>query len=164
MIIALFAIDQHGGMGFNDSLPWPRNREDMQWFKSATEDQIVVMGRKTWDSKDMPIPLPKRLNVLITNNFVDNDNIIQVRGDIPESLLEIQRNYPDTNVFVIGGPNILIQARPVLERAYITRIPGEYINDVTIDIDQFLDGFKLSGITKLETCEIEEYEAIQTST
>lgn len=160
MIIALFAVDQLGGMGFNGSMPWPRNREDMKWFKSVTEEQVVVMGKKTWESSDMPVPLPKRLNVLITNNFVDREDIIQIRGDIPESLLEIQRKYPDNDIFVIGGPNILMQAIPVLEYAYITRISGEYMNDVSIDMNKFLENFKLTNTKNLETCKVEEYEAI----
>lgn len=164
MIIALFAIDQCNGMGFDGAMPWPRNREDMQWFKSTTENQVVVMGRKTWDSKDMPIPLPNRLNVLITNNFIENEKIVQIRGDIPTGLEEMQWSYPDLNVFVIGGPNILMQAKPVLKKVFITRIPGEYINDVKINIEEFLEGFKLISIKKLETCEIEEYEAISQST
>lgn len=164
MIIALFAVDQLGGMGFDGSMPWPRNREDMQWFKSVTEEQVVVMGRKTWDSKDMPVPLPKRLNVLITNNFLDREDVIQVRGDIPASLVELQDRYPDNDIFVIGGPNILMQAIPVVEYAYITRIPGEYMNDVTLDLKEFLEHFVLRNVKNLETCKIEEYEAISRRT
>ncbi len=160
MIVALFAVDQLGGMGFSGSMPWPRNREDMKWFKSVTEEQVVVMGKKTWESSDMPIPLPKRLNVLITNNFLDREDIIQIRGDIPTSLVELQSKYPDNDIFVIGGPNILMQAIPVIEYAFITRIPGEYMNDVSIDLDKFLEHFKLCSTQDLETCKVEEYEAI----
>jgi dihydrofolate reductase len=160
MIIALFAVDQRGGMGFDGRMPWPRNKEDMRWFKKMTDEQLVVMGRKTWDSSDMPTPLPNRLNILITNKFIDRDDIIQIRGDIPTGLLEMQEKYPNDNIFVIGGPDILTQSIPVLEYVFITRIPGEYISDVSIDLTKFLETFKLIETKKLETCEIEKYEAI----
>lgn len=160
MIIALFAVDQSGGMGFDGRMPWPRNKEDMRWFKKMTDNQLVVMGRKTWDSSDMPTPLPNRVNILITNNFIDRDDIIQIRGDIPTGLIEMQDKYPDDNIFVIGGPDILMQAIPVLEYAFITRIPGEYISDVNIDLTKFLETFKLVETKELETCKIEKYEAI----
>lgn len=160
MIVALFAVDQKGGMGFDNCMPWPRNKEDMQWFKQLTEDNIVVMGKNTWTSADMPTPLPNRLNVLVTNNFIDREDIIQIRGDIPSGLLKVQEQYPEDNLFVIGGPSILMQSIPVLESAYITRIPGEYMNDVNIDLAMFLENFKLVETKELETCNIEKYEAI----
>jgi dihydrofolate reductase len=164
MIIAMFAIDDCGGMGFDGSMPWPRNKEDMLWFKKNTDRQIVVMGRKTWDSKDMPIPLPNRVNVLVTNDFIERDDIMQLKGDVCEGLLSVQNTYPDKDVFVIGGPNVLMQAIPVLEKAYITRIPGEYYNDVTINTNEFLKRFHIVDSTQLETCKIEKYEAIPRST
>jgi dihydrofolate reductase len=164
MIIALFAVDQSGGMGFDGRMPWPRNKEDMRWFKKMTDEQLVVMGRKTWNSSDMPTPLPNRLNILITNKFIDRDDIIQICGDIPTGLLEMQDKYPEDNIFVIGGPDILMQSIPVLEYVFITRIPGEYISDVSIDLTKFLETFKLVETKKLETCEIEKYEAISRRT
>lgn len=164
MIIALFAVDQQGGMGFDGRMPWPRNKEDMRWFKKMTDQQLVVMGRKTWNSSDMPTPLPNRLNILVTNNFIDKDDIIQIKGDIPTALLEMQSKYPDDNVFVIGGPDILMQSIPVLEYVFITRIPGEYMSDVNIDLSKFLEKFKHVDTKELETCKIEKYEAISRRT
>jgi dihydrofolate reductase len=160
MIIALFAVDDIGGMGFKDSMPWPRNKEDMQWFKSITQNQLVVMGKKTWDSQDMPSPLPGRINVLFTNNFLERDDIVQLRGSVVDALLHIQEEYQDKDIFVIGGPTILLQAKPVIERVYLTRIPGEFLNDINIDIDSFLSGFSLTNVNNLDSCRIEQYETI----
>lgn len=165
MIIALFAVDESGGMGFDGRMPWPRNKEDMQWFKQTTDQQLVVMGRKTWNSSDMPTPLPNRINILFTHKFIDDDDhIIQIRGDVPGGLLEMQKKYPDNDIFVIGGPNILMQAIPVLDYAYITRIPNEYISDVRIDLTEFLENFRLYESNNLDTCRIEKYEAVSRRT
>lgn len=160
MIAALFAVDQKGGMGNDGGMPWPQNKEDMMWFKQTTQGQIVVMGRKTWESSDMPKPLPGRTNVVLTRNFLDRSDIIQANGDVCESLDYLKKQNPKKDIFVIGGENLLVQAKPIIERAYITKISGEYICDTVIDLDNFLQGFKLVNVKDLGTCKVEEYERI----
>ena len=162
MIIGLFAVDEQGGMGANNDLPWPRNKEDMMWFKRVTENQVVVMGKRTWESEGMPHPLPNRHNVVITHNFMPREDIVQIRGNVIDGLKFIQEKFKkeQVDIFVIGGPDILMQARTVMDKVFLTRVPGEFFCDVSIDIDQFLNKFKLSQTHKLETCRIEEYEAV----
>jgi dihydrofolate reductase len=83
-----------------------------------------------------------------------------------EALISIQQHNKRKNIFVIGGPNILLQSKPVLERVYITRIKGEYLNDTFIDLVDFLTGMKLHQTVNLGSCIVEEYhnEAISPST
>lgn len=160
MIAALFAVDDNGGMGNNGCMPWPHNPDDMKWFKTTTQGHVVVMGRKSWESSDMPKPLPKRHNVVFTNNFIDRPDIEQIKGDVCEGLKYLEKQYPEQTIFVIGGPNLLMQAAPVIKRAYITRITGEYFCDTTLDLNKFLDEFTLVNTLDLKSCIVEEYEAI----
>jgi dihydrofolate reductase len=166
MIAALFAVDEVGGMGFKGHLPWPNNKDDMRWFKATTQNQIVVMGKNTWESPDMPSPLPGRANVLFTNKFLERDDIEQIRGDVCEALSSIRQQNKRKNIFVIGGPNLLLQSKPVLDRVYVTRIQGEYLSDTKIDMDDFLTGMKLHQSVNLGSCIVEEYhnETISSST
>jgi dihydrofolate reductase len=160
MIIALFAVDENSGMGNQGNIPWPTVKEDMEWFRETTEDQVVVMGKKSWHSPDMPKPLPNRRNVVITNNFMDDDDIVQLSGDVCTALEHIEGMYPDNDVFVIGGADILKQAQPVIECALITKIPGEYLCDTRIDLKEFLTDFILVNTLDLKTCVVEMYERI----
>lgn len=157
MIAALFAVDEVGGMGFKGQLSWPHNKEDMTWFKTQTQGQIVVMGRRTWDSPDMPKPLPGRFNVIFTNNFFDIDEVEQVRGDVCEALKALKTHHKKKKIFVIGGPNLLLQSKPVLEKVFVTRIKGEFIHDTFINIDDFLEGLTLVNKINLGSCIVEEY-------
>lgn len=157
MITALFAVDAKGGMGFQGSMPWPLIKEDMQWFKSTTQNQIVVMGRKTWESPDMPSPLPGRRNVVFTNQFMDRDDIVQVNGDVCEGLKFLKDDLIDKEIYVIGGASLLQQSLPVLDKILVTKIPGEYQCDTFIDLDGFTKEFKLKCVHDLGTCKIEEY-------
>jgi len=158
MIAALFAVDQAGGIGWKGSMPWPNNPDDMKWFKTTTQNQIVVMGRKTWESPDMPSPLPGRLNVLVTHNFIECDGIEQVNGDVCEALTVLQKYNKKKDIYVIGGAALLLQSKPVLDKVLITRIPGEYLSDVTIDVDFLVEGKTLIGTTNLGSCTVEEWQ------
>ena len=159
MISAVFAVDESGGMGKNGSLPWPFNKDDMIWFKNKTQNHVVIMGRKSWESPDMPKPLPKRHNVVFTNNFFDG-GVEQIRGDVCEGIKHIELKYPDKEIYVIGGANLLMQALPVIDKAYITKISGDFDCDTKIDLSLFLKNMSLANIHNIGTCKVEEYEAI----
>lgn len=166
MIIAIFAIDEQGGMGLQGSMPWPFNKDDMKWFKSTTIDQVVVMGRKTWTSTGMPKPLPNRINIIFTSEklFADNPNIEFISGDVVEQLLLIQQKFLDKDIFVIGGADILIQAEPAIEKIYLTQIKGNYNCDVIIDINKFTKNFTLTNNIIFDSCDIKQYERISSRT
>jgi dihydrofolate reductase len=160
MIGAVFAVDEKGGIGRNGTIPWPYNKEDMQWFKHVTTDSIVVMGKRSWDSPDMIKPLPNRVNCVVTNNFLDRQDIVQFKGDVCDGITQLLNTVPGKHIFVIGGADILKQAKPVLECIYVTKIPGEYMCDTHIDLPDFLSDFKLTNTQDLGTCSVELYERI----
>ena len=65
MISAIVAVDENWGIGFNGQL-LEHIPEDMKFFKKITTGNVVIMGRKTWES--LPIkPLPDRLNLVVTS-------------------------------------------------------------------------------------------------
>ena len=48
MIKAILACDSDGGVSRGGTIPWPKNKKDLRWFKKNTTDNVVVMGSKTW--------------------------------------------------------------------------------------------------------------------
>ena len=157
MLIGLFAVNNSHGIGHNGSTPWPTNKDDLKWFRKNTIDQIVVMGRNTWDSTDMPSPLPGRTNVVITSGNIYDDTIIQYSGDLIPFLKQLDDANPEKNIYVIGGANVLLQANPILELAYITRIDDDTECDTTIDLDNFLTGFNLINTINIGPNIVEEW-------
>lgn len=134
----------------------------MHWFRSITLNQVVVMGRNTWASESMPSPLPNRENVIFSSKL-ENINALKtqvVSGDVCEILKNLSYQYFDKNICVIGGASLLMQALPMTEIAYITKIPGEYQCDVTIDLDKYLSNFKLISCINKPTCTIETYKRV----
>ena len=163
-ITAIFAVDDTGGMGLNGKLPWPRNVDDMKWFKHLTTNQIVVMGKSTWDSVDMPTPLPNRKNVVFTNSPLNISGVDEISGNVSDALHKLKEQNAVQRIFVIGGANVLLQAKSALQCVYITKIPGDYKCNTTLNLAEFLTGFELSAVYNFNTCKVEKYETIQTST
>ena len=105
------AVDDTGGISKGSSMPWPKNSNDLQWFKKNTLDQVVVMGSKTWEDPFMPTPLKNRENILITTK--DHSHYPgankYLKGDIVNEILNLEKQYLDRDIYIIGGPDIIIQ-------------------------------------------------------
>ena len=59
------AVSKNNVIGNNNKLPWDIS-EDLKRFRELTSENIVVMGRKTYDS--IGRPLPKRENLVLSKN------------------------------------------------------------------------------------------------
>lgn len=143
MINAIFAADSLGGIGKNGSLPWPKNSEDLRWFKQNTVGHIVVMGGNTWRDPLMPKPLPGRINVVITSQTVDTEGVIVYNNDYKECLRELQSQHPDKDIYIIGGASLFNDTRDLIERVVLTRFTESYDCDVVMDLDSYLENFGL---------------------
>ena len=160
MIKAIFAIDEANGIGKNNKMPWPFNKEDLKLFKQRTTNQIVVMGKGTWDSSDMPTPLPNRTNIVVSNSknqIRDADIVLSGPVDLMADYLKSLSKKSGKDVFIIGGAQILNLFKPYIEYVYLTKINGSYQCDVKLDLDCFLERFVLKSSSDLETCKILEY-------
>lgn len=159
-INAIFAADSRGGMGFRGSLPWPHSKEDMIWFKSKTDGQIVVMGRNTWDDPKMPKPLPNRINCIFTNRFFKMPNVYCLSGDYKEQLLKLEQEFPNKEIFVIGGPSIIEAVRPITEKLYLTHMKGSYNIDTRIDLRTYLRSFQITSAGSGTDCTFVTYKNV----
>lgn len=132
---AILACDEAGGIGLNGSLPWPRISEDLQRFRKLTTGQTVIMGRGTWEAPDMPHPLPKRINVVVSRSRIE---------DLPDTVIhlgELPKNLPDA--WVIGGAKLFLSALPHITELHLTRVPDNYNCDTTIDLKWITNNFSL---------------------
>jgi dihydrofolate reductase len=143
MINAIFAADSQGGLGKNGSLPWPKNSEDLRWFKQNTLGHIVVMGGNTWRDPLMPKPLPGRINVVITSQTIDTEGVIVYNSNYKQRLQELQEQHPDKDVYIIGGAGLFRDTQDIVERILLTRFTNSYECDVTLDLDNYLENFEL---------------------
>ena len=161
MIKAIMAIDEKGGISKGQSMPWPKNSIDLKWFKENTINNVVVMGRKTWEDPFMPTPLKSRINVLITNK---NKELVEgadyyLSGNVNNEIQNIQTEYKDKNIFIIGGSEVVNLTFNIIEQFYLTRIYGNYKCEKFIDISLIENNMKMKKkIDGDSSCHFEIWE------
>jgi dihydrofolate reductase len=161
MIISILASTNTGGIGNRGTLPWPHNKEDMRWFAKHTTNQIVVMGRNTWEDPKMPKPLPNRINYIVSSRHVDRQYQHLVRwipGDPAANVLQIQKDNPGKDVYVIGGRQLYEATEPVVERVLLTRIKGAWFTDTRVQLDRMLACFQIKSVTPGDNCTYETWD------
>ena len=135
MIKAIMAVDDEWGFSKNSSMPWPKNSLDLQHFKETTTNNVVIMGRLTWDDPFMPTPLKNRINILATTKSPDlypgADKYIT--GDLIKNIKNIDLEYKNKQIFIIGGANLILQVFHIIDIFLITRIRGIYNCDKKLD-------------------------------
>jgi dihydrofolate reductase len=126
MIISLLvAMDEMQGIGLEGRLPW-HLPADLNHFKSLTMGHYLIMGRKTYESIERP--LPGRTMIVVTHNPDFKPEGCLVSHSL-ESAINLVEGRGEEEVFIIGGGEIFAQALPIADRIYITlvhtRLPAD---------------------------------------
>lgn len=161
MINAILACDDRGGIGKNGTLPWPKQAEDLAYFKRLTDGKTVIMGSATWQSKGMPKPLPNRHNVVVTlhpeqhpgaDDYVPYKNVGLI--DSIKSLKDWRGVEP---LFIIGGARLITEIFLVIDRFYLSRIPGDYDCDTFLPLERIESNFHRTVVAKGEQATYETW-------
>lgn len=146
MICTIFATDQAGTFGNRGTLPWPVNAEDMAWFREHTMNQIVIMGRRTWDDPKMRKPLPDRINCVVTHQTLPGYPAVRrLWGDYKKQIKDLQTLFPSKNIFILGGPDLIMDCKDLIDYAYVTHRKGAAFSDVKIDLRSFMVGMRITS-------------------
>lgn len=156
------ACDNSGGVSKDGTIPWPKNKKDLRWFKKNTTNNVVVMGSKTWVDPLMPWPLPNRINVLATSRKDELPGADKyVYGDLNGELKVLKEEYPSKTIWVIGGPNIIKQTLESIEEFYLSKIPGDYDCDGFLSLKDIETLFKKTWFEKHESVEFQIWKKIK---
>ena len=129
------AVDKRWGIGKNNQL-LVKIPNDQKLFLEETTGKVVVMGRKTLESLPGQRPLIGRTNIILTEDrdFKVKDAII---CHSMEETLEVLKNYPSDDIFIIGGDSIYHQFLPYCDVAHVTWVDYAYDADTFLpDLDQ----------------------------
>jgi dihydrofolate reductase len=122
MITAIVAVDKAGGIGKNNSMPWPTLREDLKFFKLITTNNIVIMGSNTWRS--LPGKLSNRINVVISSTIQEESDYTYTNVD--QAIFELSIRYPDKDIVIIGGQQLYDATLHLVDRVFLTEIDDLY--------------------------------------
>ncbi len=119
MVISLIvAAAENNAIGKNNQLLW-HLPNDLKFFKNTTWGMPVIMGRKTFESVNKP--LPGRFNIVITRQAGWKAEGVMVAADLTDALKKVE----ETNckeAFIIGGGEIYKQGIEIAGKIYLTRV------------------------------------------
>lgn len=117
---------------------------DLHMFRDYTTNNIIVMGRHTFDS--IGKQLPNRISVVFTrSDRKDKKDLFYV--DSIEKLENIMKKYPEKDVFVIGGAEIVKLLWDRIDELIVTRV-DTIVEGADTFIPEF-DDFKLVDKTEI---------------
>ncbi len=117
-ISLIVAAAENNSIGKNNQLLW-HLPNDLKFFKNTTWGMPVIMGRKTFESVNKP--LPGRFNIVITRQSDWKAEGVIVASDLQDAL----KKAAETNckeAFIIGGGEIYNQAFDLANKIYLTRV------------------------------------------
>ena len=143
----IVAFARNNIIGNNDKIPW-HIPEDLIRFRHMTQGNVIVMGRKTFESFPNG-PLKDRIHIVLTRTPTSHTttttypNVFFVNT---ENLRETIEPYKDSKkIFVIGGREIYDLLIDYCESIHITLVDLEPEGDVVFsnNLDYFVKNYSL---------------------
>jgi dihydrofolate reductase len=125
MISIIVAVSEDWGIGKDNELLW-RIPDDLKRFKRLTSGNIIIMGKKTWESLPRR-PLPDRKNIVLTDVLDEEIDGSVTAYSIEDALSKCDRGK---EIFIIGGGSIYRQFLNLADRLYITHVHRKADADV----------------------------------
>jgi dihydrofolate reductase len=123
MIRAIAAIDEDRGIAAGShrsyAIPWDIP-DDRRYFKQQTANATVIMGRKTYELFDAP--LPERQNIVVSRTLRHVREGFILVHDL-DSYLE---GRVTQDIWIIGGAQTYNAALRWCQELYLTHVEGAY--------------------------------------
>ena len=131
MVSLIVAKSKNNVIGNKGKLPWNIS-EDLNRFKELTTDNVVIMGRKTYESLPKKSkPLPNRINIIISRDENYTVPNCLVFNDIKTAIRKAGTNK---EVFIIGGEQVYKEGLRYTDKIYVTEVDGEFKGDAYFPI------------------------------
>lgn len=124
-ISIIVAVAKNGVIGKDNHLPWHLS-EDMKHFRALTTGNVVIMGRKTFDS--IGKPLPNRRNIVLSRS-VEKIEGCEIFSDVENLLTD--PTLKQKKIFIMGGGEIYRLFLPLAKKIYLTKVDATLEGDTT---------------------------------
>jgi dihydrofolate reductase len=120
------AISKNNVIGNENKLPWNLS-EDLKRFKKLTSNNLIVMGRKTFDS--IGRPLPNRKNIVLSNNLNLKIDGVEIFNS-PDEVISLYKEIPEKkDMYIIGGTFVYKLFLEYCDYLYITYVDKNFEGD-----------------------------------
>lgn len=123
----IVCVDSNWGIGNKGDL-LVNIPADKRFFKEITTGGVVLGGRKTMEGLPGGTTLKGRTNIVLTSreDYQYGDAIIV--HSMEEALAKL-KNYPEEQIFIIGGGKVYREFLPYCDHAFVTKVDYSYEAD-----------------------------------
>lgn len=142
-LTSIVAVNEQGVIGCGNALPW-HVKSDLKFFRETTLNNVVIMGRKTFDS--IGRPLPKRHSIIVSHNstLVPISATCQWAASVEEAIFDASMINRDA--FLVGGASMYLQMADYIDRYLITVVKKSVSNG-----DAFFDNRIIGELAKWDS-------------
>jgi len=145
MISLIVIHDKNYGIGNNGNIPW-KFKQDLKFFREETDNNIIIMGKNTWNSiPEQYRGLKNRINIIISTSITydklkkenNTNSKIYLENNLEDGIklgLNIQK-LENKKIYIIGGSEIYKQTinNNLIDELVITEIDDTYKTDCFIN-------------------------------
>lgn len=121
-IAMILASTINGEIGYKNTIPWKLSG-DLARFKQQTMDNVVIVGRSTYES--LPGPLVGRIVIVLTRDPAYASDVhdpvanVYSASSLPEAI-EKGREFKTQKIFLAGGASIYEEGMEFADIVYLT--------------------------------------------
>lgn len=123
MIALMAALTHDFIIGKNGQLPWSIP-DELKHFRDTTRHHVVIMGRKTYESVNRP--MPNRHNIVVSSKM-DAPEGVQVVPSL-NAAIELAKTYK-TDIYIIGGTRLFEEGLKIADKMFLSWIKEDYPGD-----------------------------------
>ena len=127
MINIIAAVAKNRVIGNHGHIPW-HIPEDMAYFKNLTTNNIIIMGRKTYE--EIGKPLPNRFHIIISHTKIFSGDNLLTANSLAQAITFAKNFANNQEIFLCGGQAVYTQGLQYAERTYLTEINKNYQGNI----------------------------------
>lgn len=119
------AMNEDRVIGHKDRLPW-RIPEDIAWYQSQTDGQLILMGRKTFESIKRR---PEGSTYIVLSNSLKPEDVSGQNVTLIKSIDELSKLSLKGEGWVCGGAMLYSQMLSQCDEIFLTEVKGRHEGD-----------------------------------
>lgn len=153
-LVSVAALADNRVIGDDGELPWPSIPADKQQYRERIRDDVVVLGRVTFDS--MRDDLPGSQQIVLSRSRQSFDVETAHHASSVAEAVDIADSLGAEQAYVIGGGGIYRLFQPHVDRMVLSRVHGDYEGDSSYpDWDE--DAWELASETEYDRFRLQEW-------
>lgn len=167
-VIMIAAVSPDGILAIDGEMPWYQP-EDLKRFKKLTSNNVLIYGRKTFDSFDRK-PLMGRKNYIVSASLSPSrslyeNNLVSIYTTLDNAISDARLLYNNSkDIYIGGGATLYEQTLPIVDSIELTIINKDQVcyhegeRTMFPNWNNCLKEFEIEKISRCSTCQYVSYK------